>query len=155
MRNTPGDAVPTTDEEDAAAAPSLLLDRAAVRVSSAVQKVLRGSGLTLERWRILDLLADREGMTMSEIASAVVVTGPTLTRIVDDLATKALVHREVDVHDRRRVLVHLTPRGQRLRRSLRPAVIEAEAAALSALTDDQRITLSALLTRLADTPGTA
>ena len=155
MRNTPGDAVPTTDEEDAAAAPSLLLDRAAVRVSSAVQKVLRGSGLTLERWRILDLLSDREGMTMSEIASAVVVTGPTLTRIVDDLATKALVHREVDVHDRRRVLVHLTPRGQRLRRSLRPAVVEAEAAALSALTDDQRSTLSALLARLADTPGTA
>lgn len=147
--------MPTTDEEDAAAAaPSLLLDRAAVRVSSAVQKVLRGSGLTLERWRILDLLAGREGMTMSDIASAVVVTGPTLTRIVDDLATKALVHREVDVHDRRRVLVHLTPRGQRLRRSLRPDVVEAEAAALSALTDDQRSTLSALLTRLAGGPGT-
>lgn len=143
-----------TDEEDAAVAPSLLLDRAAVRVSSAVQKVLRDSGLTLERWRILDLLADREGMTMSEIASAVVVTGPTLTRIVDDLATKALVHREVDAHDRRRVLVHLTPRGQRLRASLRPAVAEAEAAALSALTDAQRSTLSALLTRLAGTPTT-
>jgi DNA-binding MarR family transcriptional regulator len=146
--------VAAADEEDAAVAPSLLLDRAAVRVSSAVQKVLRGSGLTLERWRILDLLADREGMTMSEIASAVVVTGPTLTRIVDDLATKALVHREVDAHDRRRVLVHLTPRGQRLRRSLRPAVVEAEAGALSALTDDQRSTLSALLTRLTDTSAT-
>jgi DNA-binding MarR family transcriptional regulator len=119
-----------------------------------VQEVLRGSGLTLERWRILDLLADRQGMTMSEIASAVVVTGPTLTRIVDDLATRALVHREVDVHDRRRVLVHLTPRGQRLRRSLRPAVVEAETAALSALTDDQRTTLSALLARLTGTRGT-
>ncbi|HLU60339.1 MAG TPA: MarR family transcriptional regulator [Pseudonocardia sp.] len=140
----------TTDEENAAIGPSLLLDRAAVRVSSAVQRVLRGSGLTLERWRILDLLADREGMTMSEIASAVVVTGPTLTRIVDDLATKALVHREVDTHDRRRVLVHLTPRGRRLRESLRPAVVEAESAALSALTDAQRNTLSALLARLTD-----
>jgi DNA-binding MarR family transcriptional regulator len=139
----------STDEEDAAVvAPSLLLDRAAGRVSSAVQKVLRDSGVTLEKWRILDLLAERGGMTMSEIASAVVVTGPTLTRIVDDLATKALVHREVDVHDRRRVLVHATARGQRLRASLRPAVLEAEAAALSALTEDQRSTLSALLTRL-------
>jgi DNA-binding MarR family transcriptional regulator len=146
--------VAATDEEDVAVAPSLLLDRAAVQVSSAVQKVLRDSGLTLDRWRILDLLADRQGMTMSEIASAVVVTGPTLTRIVDDLATKALVHREVDAHDRRRVLVHLTPRGQRLRRSLQPAVAEAEAAALSALTDDQRNTLSALLSRLTGTPAT-
>jgi DNA-binding MarR family transcriptional regulator len=140
--------VGSTGEDDTAVAPSLLLDRAAGRVSAAVQKVLRDSGITLEKWRILDLLAEREGMTMSEIASAVVVTGPTLTRIVDDLATKALVHREVDVHDRRRVLVHLTPRGQRLRRSLRPAVVEAEAAALSALTEDQRSTLSALLARL-------
>jgi DNA-binding MarR family transcriptional regulator len=146
--------VAATDEEDVAVAPSLLLDRAAVQVSSAVQKVLRDSGLTLDRWRILDLLADRQGMTMSEIASAVVVTGPTLTRIVDDLATKALVHREVDAHDRRRVLVHLTPRGQRLRRSLQPAVAEAEAAALSALTDDQRSTLSALLSRLTGTAAT-
>ena len=147
---TPTDGT-AADEENAAVAPSLLLDRAADRVSSAVQKVLRESGLTLERWRILDLLADHEGMTMTEIASAVVVTGPTLTRIVDDLATKALVHREVDVHDRRRVLVHLTPRGQRLRRSLRPSVTEAESAALSALTDDQLSTLSALLTRLTGT----
>ena len=141
------------DGEDAAVAPSLLLDRAAVQVSSAVQKALRDSDLTLERWRILDLLAHRGGMTMREIANAVVVTGPTLTRIVDDLATRALVHREVDVHDRRRVLVHLTPRGQRLRRSLRPAVVEAETAALSALTDDQLTTLSALLTRLTGTPA--
>jgi DNA-binding MarR family transcriptional regulator len=64
------------------------------------------------------------------------------------------VHREVDAHDRRRVLVHLTPRGQRLRRSLQPAVAEAEAAALSALTDDQRSTLSALLSRLTGTAAT-
>jgi DNA-binding MarR family transcriptional regulator len=52
------------------------------------------------------------------------------------------------------VLVHLTPRGQRLRRSLQPAVAEAEAAALSSLTDDQRNTLSALLSRLTGTPAT-
>jgi DNA-binding MarR family transcriptional regulator len=149
----PGDAVASAEEEDAAVAPSLLLDRAAGRVSSAVQKVLRDSGVTLEKWRILDLLAEREGMTMSEIASAVVVTGPTLTRIVDDLATRALVHREVDVHDRRRVLVHLTPRGQRMRASLRPAVLAAENAALSALTGDQVSTLSALLTRLTGAPA--
>ncbi|MGH3585842.1 MAG: MarR family transcriptional regulator, partial [Pseudonocardia sp.] len=103
----------TAERGAAVTAPSLMLDRAAGRVSTAVQKVLRDSGLTLERWRILDLLAEREGMTMSEIANAVVVTGPTLTRIVDDLATRALVHREVDALDRRRVLVHLTPRGER------------------------------------------
>ncbi len=144
----------STEEKDVAVAPSLLLDRAAGRVSSAVQKVLRDSGITLEKWRILDLLAEREGMTMSEIATAVVVTGPTLTRIVDDLATRALVHREVDVHDRRRVLVHLTPRGQRMRASLRPAVLEAENAALSALTGDQVSALSALLVRLTGTPAT-
>jgi DNA-binding MarR family transcriptional regulator len=146
--------VASTEEKDVAVAPSLLLDRAAGRVSSAVQKVLRDSGVTLEKWRILDLLAEREGMTMSEIATAVVVTGPTLTRIVDDLATRALVHREVDVHDRRRVLVHLTPRGQRMRASLRPAVLEAENAALSALTGDQVSALSALLVRLTGTPAT-
>jgi DNA-binding MarR family transcriptional regulator len=139
----------TARAEVAHTSPSLLLDRAADRVSSAVQKALTGSRISLEKWRVLDLLADSDGMTMSDIAAAVLVTGPTLTRIVDQLATSALVHRDVDMHDRRRVLVHLTPRGRRLRRSLLPAVQDAETQALAALTGPQTATLTDLLERLA------
>ena len=47
---------------------------------------------------------------MSEIAEFALVPAPSLTRLVDRMATDGLVHRTVDARDRRRVLVHLTPR---------------------------------------------
>lgn len=131
---------------------SALLDRAAGHVASAVQAALRGSDVTLEKWRVLDVLAAREGMTMSELAGAAMVTGPTLTRIVDDLATRALVLRDVDTHDRRRVLVHLAPRGRRLRRSLLPAVRHAETEALSELSQQDVDALVVILSRLTGHP---
>lgn len=136
------------DAQREEASPSLLLDRAAARVAAAVRRAVHGDGLSLEKWRVLQLLAGREGATMTEIAGAVLVTGPTLTRLVDDLATRALVYREVDVHDRRRVLVHLAPRGRRMHRSLLPAVADAEREALAVLSDDERSALSDLLARL-------
>jgi DNA-binding MarR family transcriptional regulator len=44
------------------------------------------------------------------------VPAPSLTRLVDRMATDGLVHRTVDARDRRRVLVHLTRQGRALHR---------------------------------------
>ena len=54
---------------------------------------------------------------MSEIAEFALVPAPSLTRLVDRMATDGLVHRTVDARDRRRVLVHLTRQGRALHRS--------------------------------------
>ena len=74
--------------------------------------------MTVEDSRILLLLADGRGHTMTEVAEFALVPAPSVTRIVDRMVTHGLVHRTADRSDRRRVLVHLTPRGQALKRRL-------------------------------------
>ena len=70
------------------------------------------------QWRVLLLLADGRGHPMSEIAEFALVPAPSLTRLVDRMVTDGLVHRRADARDRRRTLVHLTPRGRALHRRL-------------------------------------
>lgn len=72
----------------------------------------------MERWRALALLADRSGHPMSEIARFVMLPSPSLTRLIDAMVADNLVHRRVDPDDRRRVLIHITPRGLALHKRL-------------------------------------
>ena len=60
---------------------------------------------------ILIVLSQREQWSLGEIATAVGVSHVAITKIVDRLEHKGLVKRDVDYHDRRRVLVNLTRAG--------------------------------------------
>lgn len=111
---------------DRAAALSRLIGRVERHVSRRLEGVLAEDGLSLDQWRVLDVLADRRGHPMSEIAGHIMVPGPTLTKIVDRLVDTATVYRLVDESDRRRVLVFLSDRGRELHGRLAPAVARAE-----------------------------
>ncbi|WP_338775487.1 MarR family transcriptional regulator [Streptomyces sp. DG1A-41] len=89
-----------------------LLTRAERLAARRLQAVLEGEGCSLDAWRVLALLSDGEGHHMTAIAEAAFLPPPTLTKLVDQLVDRNLVHRRIDPFDRRRVLAHLTPRGQ-------------------------------------------
>ncbi|MFB7722994.1 MULTISPECIES: MarR family winged helix-turn-helix transcriptional regulator [unclassified Nocardia] len=63
------------------------------------------------RWHVLAAVADGEGRSMSQLAEATLLTGASLTRLIDAMINDNLVHRRVDDTDRRRVLVFPTRRG--------------------------------------------
>jgi MarR family transcriptional regulator, organic hydroperoxide resistance regulator len=125
-----------------------LLARVAYRLNRETEAILNRSGLTLEQWRVLDLLADRNGRPMSEIAAHVMVPPPTLTKIVDRLVDNALVHRRVDETDRRRVLVLATDRGIDLHEQLIPAVTRVELDLTVELGQHETTQLVQLLSRI-------
>ncbi len=127
---------------------SRLLAQVERQLARQVEAALADEGLTIDQWRVLDVLADGEGQTMSEIATAIVVPGPTLTKIVDRLVDAAAVYRLVDARDRRRVLAFLSDSGRALHNQLAPGVAAAEAEAVTALGADAD-TLLSLLARLA------
>ncbi|WP_037077922.1 MarR family winged helix-turn-helix transcriptional regulator [Pseudonocardia spinosispora] len=112
------------------------LVRALVRATRAVtthlEPTLRDAGLTLDQWLAIDALHQAGGLTMSELATATAVTGPTLTRVVDRLVMTAVVFREVDAADRRKVRVYLAPRGRTTHRKLSPKLAAAERDLLAA-----------------------
>jgi DNA-binding MarR family transcriptional regulator len=114
-----------------------------------MEAVLTEHGLTVDQWRVLDLLSDGEGHAMSEIVAAIVVPGPTLTKIVDRLVDAAAVYRLVDVRDRRRVLAFLSESGKALHSRSAPGVAAAEESALVDLGSDAPVLLD-LLSRLAN-----
>lgn len=143
----------TTSRQDRAGrAP---LDRLLVQVerqmARRIEATLALDGLTVDQWRVLHLLADGAGRTMSAIATAVAVPGPTLTKLVDRLVDAAAVYRLADVRDRRRVLVFLSDDGRATHERLDPLVGAIEAEVLATLGPDAAVLLD-LLDRLTTQP---
>ncbi len=101
MASTPGDG-PLVD----------LLSRADRRITTRLAGVLAAEGSTLDEWRVLSLLAQLGGQSMSAIAAATLLPPATLTKRIDGMVADGLVHRRVDHTDRRRVLVLIAPRGR-------------------------------------------
>lgn len=112
---------------------SLTLARLAARAEQQIEAALADDGLRLEDWRVLDHLAGAGRSSMAGLSAAALLTGPTLSRTVDRLASRGLAYRSPGVQDRRQVLVALSRRGRTTHARLLGRVRGAE---LSALHDD-------------------
>lgn len=84
------------------------------QVVSQAQPILAREQLSLEEWLVLDVLAERNGLAMSEIATATLASNATLTRHVESLVSRALVYRETGPTDRRQFVIYLSKRGKSL-----------------------------------------
>lgn len=87
-----------------------------VAVAHQVEKMLAESladaGLSASQWLVLQRLSFSGEATMGDLAGATGLPSPSLTRHVDGLVDRALVFRRLDDVDRRRVVIHLSTRGQ-------------------------------------------
>jgi DNA-binding MarR family transcriptional regulator len=75
----------------------------------------------VEHFRILEILNAREPRAMGELAAEALIETPTLTKVIDKMASEGLVYRTADSVDRRRVLVLATADGKALFKRLRGA----------------------------------
>lgn len=89
------------------------LTRAERLLSRRLGTVLADDALTIEAWRVLCLLADGQGHSMSEVSAEASLPPGTLTKLVDQLVDRNLVFRRIDPMDRRRIRAYLTARGRR------------------------------------------
>lgn len=114
------------------------------RVNRAIRSVLADEGLSVDEWSVLDHLTGAGPCPMSTLATATGTTAATLTRIVDRLVSRALIYRNADSGDRRRVLVHVSDRGRDVADGLRPGVRSAEERAVAELSAEERAGLARL-----------
>jgi len=96
----------------------LLLSDVERRVTRRLAQVLAHDGCSVERWRVLALLAGGDRHRMTELAEVTQLPPASLTRLIDGMVADNLVHRKPDPRDRRSVLVHLTQRGLAMQRRL-------------------------------------
>jgi len=126
-----------------------LLHRLTKRIRSAQAQRMAPLGLTPAHERALRMIARTdEPPRMTEIADRLGIVPRSLTTVVDALEQAGLVRREVDPRNRRATLLHLTDQGAAVRDELREARRRAAEDLFAPLSESDRATLAALLTRL-------
>ena len=117
-------------------------------VGRAFNRALGESGGSVPVWLILNSLKGERWRTQQDLARAVGIEGPTLTRHVDALERDGLVTRRRDTGDRRAVRVELTAAGEALHAELLRAVIAFNRRLRRGLAEDDVARLRELLARL-------
>lgn len=125
-----------------------LLNRAGTRIATAFGEEVRPLSATLQIWRVLAALRERDGRRMGDLALTTSIEMSTLTRLVDGMEKKGLVARRRDPEDARVVVLHAAPAGRRLTQRLLPIAERYEKVALQGFGSKEAEQLKAGLRRL-------
>lgn len=104
-----------------------LLAQANREINRQLDARFKKEGVPVEQWRILKILSDGQGHSMGDLAEAVLLNHPTLTKMVDRMVSDALVYRVQDPDDRRKVLMFISDRGKVLTQRLNSLALSQEA----------------------------
>jgi len=125
-----------------------LLNRAGARIATAFGEEVRPLGATLQMWRVLAALRERDGRRMGDLSRTTSIEVSTLTRVVDTMEGKGLVVRRRAADDARAVMLHVTPAGRRLTQRIVPIAERYEQVALAGFGDAEAERLKEALRRL-------
>src|SRR6476620_1527725 len=128
----------------------LLLASTSKAVGRAFNGALAEGGGSIPIWLILNALKSGRQRSQLELARAVGIEGPTLTRHLDGMERAGLVMRRRAADDRRAIQVELTERGEELHGELLTAVIAFNRKLRRGLGDAELDQLRATLDRLAE-----
>ena len=80
-------------------------------MTSELRRAVAAEGLPVEFWRVLDVLADQRGRSMSALGEDTGMQKSALSKLVDKMTDAALVQRSADPQDQRRVILHISDIG--------------------------------------------
>lgn len=108
---TPG----VTAEYGSFAGVAELIDIVAKKLRRLQRQTIEADNLTPTQYAVLNMLWERDGRPLGELASACCCAPSTITGIVDTMEKHRLVSRAPNPDDRRSLLVWLTEKGQALK----------------------------------------
>ena len=129
---------------------STLLSALGRDATARVRRAIRPLDLGAQQFLVLTQLRVLGEASQAELADAAGIDRSNLATLVNELCERELVARTRHELDRRRYVLRLSARGERVLRRTDGAIAAAEDDLLSALDDTQRAQLYALLRRLAD-----
>ena len=121
-----------------------------------IGEAIRELGVTPHIWRILALLQERDGVSITELSDVSMIDRTLLSRILSDLEKRGFVRKRSNPNDMRYTGIFLTPAGTKkfaellpiARRQIERAVSGLSAAELSQLNK----TLSTIMRNLSRSP---
>lgn len=105
-------------------------------------------GLSVTEWRVLAVLGRYAGLSAGEVAERTAMDKVAVSRAVARLLGDDRVRRAVHRGDRRRSVLALTPKGQRIYEQIAPRALEYERQLLQVLDAEEREWLERLLAKL-------
>ena len=113
-----------------------------------IDEEIASTGLTRLSWAAGSHLRDAEGLSISQLASALRVGNATTGRLVDRMEADGWVSRSFSKSDRRAQLITPTPKAESVLRELEPRQEELQEAVLADLSEEERQLLSVLLEKV-------
>jgi DNA-binding MarR family transcriptional regulator len=117
---------------------------------AAIADALADQGLVSLEYAVLATLAEEPGIDQRRLAEAIGIDRNSASQMVDALAGRGLLQRDVDPEDRRARVLHLTEAGRARRDRTRPLLLAANARVLAPLAPAERETLLGLLLRVVE-----
>ncbi|GAB4361716.1 MAG: MarR family winged helix-turn-helix transcriptional regulator [Oricola sp.] len=111
-------------------------------------RLLMSTGLYAGQESILELLAAEDGQTLGQLASALGVKPPTVTKSVTRLQEQEIVERRASDSDARQIHVWLTEKGRALLENMQQAIRDAEARALDGIKKKERKQFARILAKI-------
>ena len=125
-----------------------LLKEAASALRSAMEAVLRPMGMTVTRYSCLELLAQRPGMSNSELARGAFVTRQSMNVLLHALERDGFVTRSAEERVGKVLPTALTPLGRRSLAKATTAVRCVEDRMVSGMTEGERAGALRILQRM-------
>ncbi len=101
----------------------------------------RSFNLSVPQFRTLGFVNRHPGTSLSDVAEHVGLTLPSMCKLIDGLVKRKLIARRSHPSDRRRITLDLSSKGGALLQSARESTQESLAERLSALHEDDRVTI--------------
>ncbi|MFK0107040.1 MarR family winged helix-turn-helix transcriptional regulator [Streptomyces sp. NPDC091217] len=115
-----------------------LLKEASSALRAAMEEVLRPLGMSVTHYSCLELLAQRPGLSNSELARGAFVTRQTMNVLLQALERDGYVTRPAEAPVGKVLPTRLTPRGRRSLEKASAAVRSVEARMLAGLTGPEQ-----------------
>ncbi|WP_408053435.1 MarR family winged helix-turn-helix transcriptional regulator [Streptomyces sp. CMC78] len=115
-----------------------LLKEASSALRAAMEEVLRPLGMTVTHYSCLELLAQRPGMSNSELARGAFVTRQTMNVLLQALERDGYVVRPAEAAVGKVLPAQLTPRGRQSLEKATAAVRSVEVRMLAGMTEAER-----------------
>jgi DNA-binding MarR family transcriptional regulator len=115
-----------------------LLKEASSALRAAMEEVLRPLGMTVTHYSCLELLAQRPGLSNSELARGAFVTRQSMNVLLQTLERDGYVARPAEAPVGKALPARLTPRGRRSLEKATAAVRSVELRMLAGLTETEQ-----------------
>jgi DNA-binding MarR family transcriptional regulator len=118
-----------------------LMIRVGGMMSRQLELNLRPLKVSFQHWRILAVLAQQNGSSITDLSEYAVVPHSSLSRLLNRMEADGYVRRQIDTQDARTVQVYTTPLGEDMYRRILPLAVAVRERATAGLSTAQKTSM--------------